>query len=479
MRTLFLLLLIFVVPAHAVASRITAQVDQADLVLGEALTLEVRLQAADAAALDTFTLDALLGDFDIAAISRSVRPASAIVTATVYPLRRGHQSLPALNFLGANSAPISLHVRDVGPTIPRVLIRTGIDPHVPQVREAALVYFEVLDNGSLQWTPVSAPDAPGIHLRPLAETQRDEMVDGTRFVVHRYAWAALPLRDGALRINFPRVNAAKFGARLRYAVPPLTFDADPIPAWVPVHVPVGALQVASEPLPATIETQQPFNWQLRVTGAGLSEQGIAKALSAVLRSNAALYFYPAIVQREDAPRATTPQQTFLVTLPLRMQQAGEMALPQLVFPFYDPARGQLDAVRVNVPQVTAVNPLVRILLRGGIGLLMLLMSVAIVVYLWRWLRRARRRALALHGVRSATNAAQLKAALLRFDLCEGVTPAATLRQWLRRTKNAAGLTPWVRQLEQWCYGRELHRGDWLALHAAILAELKRTDETTS
>lgn len=473
MRALILLLLSMLTPAHAVAAGITTLVDKTDLVLGESITLEVRLQGTDTQALDAFTLDALQADFDVAAISRSIRPSSAIVTATLYPLRRGKQTLPAMNFLGATSSPIRLTVRDAGQTIPHVVIRTGIEPPVPHVREAARVYFEVLDNGSLQWAPVPLPDAPGIHMRALAETQRNEVVDGTRYVVHRTTWAALPLREGPLRVNFPRIHATKFGVRLRYAVPQLTFSAEPVPAWLPIHVPVGAPQLHSDALPAQIETQRPFNWQLRVTGAGLSEEGIVKVIGAALRESAALYFYPPTVQRMETPRATELQQTFLVTIPLRIQRAGEIELPHLVFPYYDATRAQLDAVRLEAPRVTAINPVTRTLLRVGAGLLMVLVGIALAFFLYPYIRRAQRRATALQRIRAAVDAGQLKAALLRFDLGGDIAPATTLRQWLLRARNTAGLTPWVQQLERACYGPQPRIDAFRALQSGLVAQLKR------
>lgn len=471
MRILVIAMLLMLSPVSFAAVRITAQADKNDLTLGEAMTVEIRITGADEHAIDSFTLDTLREDFDVAAVSRSVRPQLAIITATLHPLRRGAQFFPALTFRTANSTPFAFTVREAGTIIPRVIIRTGIDPAAPRVRQASLLVLEILDNGSMQWSAVTAPDAPGMHLRTLAPSQHTEVIDGMNTTVHRYAWAALPLRDGPLRVNFPRINATKFGSRLRYAVPPLQFNADPIPAWVPIHVPVGPPQIESAALPESIETQRPFNWQLRLTGAGLSEQGITKVIGVALHSNNTLFFYPPAVQLEDTPRASGPQQTFLVTIPLRILHTGEVHLPRIVFPYYDLTREQLDAARLDAPHITAFNPLVRTAARGAIGLMLLAAGITGAVFLSRFYRRARRRAAALRQVRHAADAVQLKAALLKFNCDQSAAP--TLGRWLQSMPNVhVELKRRVRQLEQACYGPTKQQGDFQALRSAIVTGLQ-------
>ena len=459
--------------------RLGVQADRKELVLGEALTLEIRVQGrADTQSLDALKLDVLQADFDVRGVSRSRQSttrkgreeATDVVTVTLYPLRAGQLRITPLTFLGAASKPIPVLVLLSGPNTPRVLIRPGIQPARPLVRQGATLTLDVYDDGSLQWQPMAPVVAAGMHLRALPESQREATVDGVKYTLHRHAWAATPLRDGNLVVRFPMLDATKFGARLRYAAPPLMFAADPVPAYLPVHVPVGRPAIRAEPLPAGIAVNRPLNWQLTVSGSGISEEGIAKLLAASLGDSETMRFYAPKIQ---ADAATSAIRTLHVTLPFQALRAGDVALPEIAIPYYDPQSGRLERLVLPAKSLVVTNPLRQAATRIMTGLAALALAGWLAYRLGMTARRLRARRASLRRIAQAADAAQLKQALLAF----GARRHATLGQWLAplpathdAREKLAGLVP---QLEQACYGNIQQEENFVRLKGQIVEAMRR------
>jgi hypothetical protein len=478
-RVALALLLLAWMQTGVAGVRLDVQADRKELVLGEALTLEVRVQGrAEAQSLDALKLDQLQADYDVRGVSRSRQSTTRkgreettdVVTMTLYPLRSGQLHIPPLTFMGTASKPIPVSVLLSGPNTPRVLIRPGMAPARPLVRQGATLTLDILDDGSLQWQPMAPVAAAGMHLRALPESQREATVDGVKYTLHRHAWAATPLRDGNLVVRFPMLDATKFGARLRYAAPPLMFAADPVPAYLPVHVPVGRPAIRAEPLPASIAVNRPLNWQLTVQGSGISEEGIAKLLAASLGDSATIRFYAPKI-RADA--ATSAIRTLHVTLPFQALRAGDAALPEIAIPYYDPQSGRLERLVLPAQTVVVTSPLRQAATRVLTGLAALLLAGWLAYRLGKAVRRMRARRDSLRRIAQASDAAQLKEALLAF----GARRHATLRQWLAQlpathdaSKKLAGL---AQQLEQACYGTIKQEKSFVRLKGEIVEAMKR------
>ncbi len=483
-----LLLMMFVAEATLAANSLTVRVDRNAVVLGESLQLEITAQVAGATPpLETLSLDVLRANFEIQDLSRNLQTGmrdgrlttTQILTVTLYPLRSGRLKIPKLNILQASSLELAIMVQDAGTSIPRVLLRAGIEPRSPHARETVLLYLDVYDNGSLVWAPIEVPTAPGLYLRALAQSRRNDSIDGATFNVLRYAWAATPLRDGEHTLQFPLLRAHKFGVRLRYAAPPLTFTAQAVPAYLPVHVSVGpAPELQVENLPLENVVNRPENWRLRVSGTGLSANGLAQMLAATLGAAPGIQFYPLDIEAEDATRATGLAQTFHVTLPFQALQHGELELPELALPYFDPQRERLASVVLAGQRITAISPWrQRVLWGGGVG-------IALLVLAWPArrlvvaLRRYRQRARGLRRIQRAQNIHALKTALLEFDAVGTSTykPPPTLRQWLRHARIPqrldAELCASVFRLERGCYANHSGADDFSDLQRALLWSLK-------
>lgn len=489
-RVRWLLLGLSLLASHLVAAAtLTVRVDKHTLVLGESLVLEVTAGATGLTLpLDNVSLDALHADFSVQDVSHN----KYTLSATLYPLRSGLLKIPKLNILSAASAELSINVLESSSTIPRVLLRSGVEPHPPQVRETVLLFLDIYDNGSLVWSAVDPPTAPGLYLRELTASQRVASIDGTNFKVIRHAWAATPLRDGEHTLQFPLLRANKFGARLRYAAPQLKFSARALPAYVPVLVPVApAPELNVETLAQEIVVNRPVNWRFSVTGAGLSENGLAQIIATTLGAAPGLHFYPLKIEVAAAARSASHDlhdllaQTFRVTLPFQAQSSGDLELPELSIPYFDPQLEQLATVVLAKQRFTAVSPLRHVSHVSQAALWIVGACITLLALVWPTLRvlagisQHQRLRKLLQRIEGAQDAHGLKAALLAFDASgAGKRKAfATLPLWLAHTrvtyKMDADLHALLFQLQHACYAANTGAIDFLDLKYAVLRKLKR------
>ena len=442
--------------------RLSIKADKKEIVLGEPLLVELKAEDVREP-LGSISLEKLKKDFNVYAVSGNVQQQrrngravkSETMTLTLYPLRSGKLQLPALSYRGKSTQPLQVSVLESGKKISRVIFRRMLDSAQPQVRQAATLVLEIYDDGSLQWSVPQEIAAKGAHQRRLAESQREEMLEGTRYTVHRYAWALMPLREGSLKIEFPLLDAFKFGSRLRYAVAPMLINAAPVPAYLPVHVPIGKPLLTMDALPAEIAVDRPVNLVFTLQGSGISTEGLGKLLAS-MRSNESVRFYPAEISLDDRGRATTATQTLRVTLPFVPLRTGTLQLPDINLPYYDPASTRVESVSVQAAQVEVFNPLWLSVRKIALGLIALLAVIGAGYWLGNVLRRYRKTRKSLSAISSSKSADELLRALLNFDNGKSIVLNLTLRQWLQRMQVDYGvdehLTAVVQQLECKQYG---------------------------
>lgn len=419
-------------------ARFTLKADKKTIALGEPLTVELRADDGREP-LSGISLDQLKQNFNVYGISSNMQTQTRkgrtvsveSMTLILYPLRSGKLQLPALRYMKKASKALDISVTESGKNTLPVIFKTAIDVPSLQVRQAATLTLEIYDDGTLQWTVPGELLAAGAHQRRLAESQREEMVEGTRYTVHRYAWALMPLREGILKVEFPLLDAFKFGTRLRYPLAALKFDVAAVPAYLPVHVHIGKLQVTSEALPDEIALDRPVNWTLTVKGSGLSEAGLAKLLSSI-RGNETLRFYPPLITIADNERATTAAQTLRVTLPLVALQAGSLQLPEINLPYYDPASARIESIVIPGARIKVFNPLWLTVQKIAVGLLLLIGVISLGYGLLKHLRLALNRRRSLLAISRAVSADELHRALLNFNTGPSVMQCLTLQQWLQR-----------------------------------------------
>lgn len=418
--------------------RLTIKADKKTLVLGEPLQVELMAEEGGEP-LSGINLDMLKQNFNVYGVSSNIQTqihkgrtvTKEIMTLTLYPLRIGKLQLPALRYRGKSTQPMLVTVLESSKQTSRVIIKTSIDSTHQQVRQADTVTLDIYDDGSLQWSTPRELVAATVHQRPLAASQREEMVDGKRYTVHRYAWALMPLREGGVTVQFPMLDAMKFGTRLRYAVSPLWINAAPVPSYLPVHVPIGQIQFVMEPMPAEIALDRPVNWIFTVKGSGVSIEGMGKLLSG-MHGNGALSFYPPVIIVADNEHPTSAMQTMRITLPFVPLRTGALQLPEINIPYYDPASSRVESVVIPRVSVAVFNPLWQTVQKFVLGLMVLLGIGAFGYVLLKQLRRSLKKRKSLLTIRRAASADELQQALLKFDVDTLSMHSLTLQQWLQR-----------------------------------------------
>ncbi len=453
--------------------RMTLKLDKKTVVLGEPLTAELRVEDVKEP-ISGINLDKLKKHFNVYGISGStqqqrIKGRSVInetMTLTLYPLSTGKLQIPALSYRGKNSNAVVVSVLESSKQMPRVIFKTAIDSAHPQVRQASTLTLDIYDDGTLQWAAPQELVAIGAHQRRLAESQYEELIEGKRYTIHRYAWALMPLLEGSVKIEFPLLDAFKFGTRLRYPVPPLRLVAAPVPGYLPVHVPIGKPRVTVEALPSEIALDRPINWMFTVRGNGISEEGIVKLLSSI-RGNESLRFYPIKIINGDTQRATSAMQTWLVTLPFVPLQTGILTMPEINLPYYDPVTARVESVLIPPLSVEVFNPLWIMVKKITIGLVILLAMAGLGYVLFNKIRLALQRRKSLLQISGAENAGDLHRALLQFE-GENSVKNFTLQQWLMHIQLYYGrneqLVTVVKQLEETQYAETN-----LAMNVSLLA----------
>lgn len=457
-------------------------VDKHDIALGEALTVTIRAEDTGAA-LGSLDLNALKNDFDIYTSSTSKQTeiiqgkpvTTETATLILYPLHSGRLQLPAFELAGTGSRAVAVEVHESGPDIPQVLFRSALAPEHPLTRQVAILTLDIYDDGSLQWSPPKLTAPAGMYIRELASSQRDTTLDGVPFTLHRQAWAVMPLASGNATINFPMLNAIKFGNRLRYAVPPLQFNAGPSPRYLPVYVPIGTLAVDSRLPSGKLVVNRPVNWNLTVRGRGISVESIARLLPALTDSDA-LHFYPPQIRLADGDDNSL-EQTYLVTLPFEPLRSGVLRLPEIELPYYNPVTGKIESAGIAAQAIIAINPLWHTVMKlaavaAAAGLLFWLSRIGLRLHHRKRVRRA-----SLRRIAAAANAHQLSQALLDFDWGAGAIKARTLRLWLAETERRYGDTPALAELvgevESSRYHTAINESDWLRLHQTALQVMRK------
>lgn len=419
------------------APQLQVKVDKAASLLGEPVLVEIN--AIDMpASLSSMNLDKLKQDFDIFSINSNLQVQKSkgrarkieTMSLTLYPLRSGKLHLPALSFHGKQSRMVEIAIGESGKQTPQVVFKTAIDTAQPVVRQAFTLALEIVDDGSRQWAAPPELEATGLYQRRLAETQREENIAGIRYTVHRYAWSMMPLRDGKLKISFPMLDAFKFGARQRYPVAPVKLDATPVPAYLPVQVPIGKPDVIPEPLSTELALNRPINWTFSVSGSGISAEGLSKLLS-TLHSNESMHIYPLEISVDMNNRATTATQLLRVTLPLVPLRTGKLTMPDINFPYYEPERGMMQSVLLPGATVEVFDPVWQ---RIRIIILVLLVFAGLVVAGYQGyikFRHLRRKRQCLHAIKISRTANELSKGLIQFAGDVVLQPHFTLQQWLQ------------------------------------------------
>lgn len=435
------------------ALALTVQADRRELALGEPLTLSLE---GPAEALERIDLAPLRQDFEVHSRTLSRQNEAGTLALTLYPLRTGRLTLPALAAGRERSRPLAVTVQAESDTVPRVAARIETEPASPYVRQPTRLTLELCDDGSLDWKRPQLATHAALHLRALGEEQMEVERDGRRCTAHRYHWAALPTQSGEIVLPLPMLEAGKFGQRLRLPPPDAVFTAAAVPGWLPLNVPVGRPAITAEPLPPEWPLERPLAWRLTVEG-GYSSDGLKALLALQLQDASALGAYRPSVE-QIAPEAHDTAGTRLaVSFYILPRDTGTLDLPEIALPHYDPASGRLEQVRLPGTSLRVFDPLWdRVLL--AISVIVGLCGVALLIWASRReLRWRTARKTAVERIRKASDVAELAHALRAFSLATDTKPAPTLGLWrhrMHRQSPGTAVDELVEAVEAALYGQD-------------------------
>ncbi|MDZ7584988.1 MAG: BatD family protein [Thiobacillus sp.] len=462
-----LLLFFLLAGGLANAASLSAQLDRTTVALGEPVSLTLQAQGISLEALDVGPLGE---NFDVFGRTLSRGTDSETLVLTLYPRAVGRVQIPPLQLDARHTASLPLTVTDGSDAVPRVTANWVLEPAEPRVNQPTRLTLAICDDGSLQWQRPALPTHSGRIVRALGEEEATGERAGEACTLRRFHWALLATQGGAASFAVPMLDATRFGQRLRFPGPALSYQAAALPAWLPAHVPAVAPVVHADPLPARWPLQRPLSWRIEVAG-GYSADGLKALLDLQLNESAALGVYPPLIEVITPDDRNSPLTRYAVTLFLQPRASGEVMLPTLNLPWYDPARDQLASQVLPGRSIAVFDPRLQRARQvlGGLAAVLLLAALA-----WqgrrmaRW-RLARRRG--LRAIRQARGITELALAVRQFSLT-GQSAAPSLGEWQRRLAQetrGCDVADAVQQMEQQLFGQALPTP--VVLQQALLREL--------
>ncbi len=235
-----------------------------------------------------------------------------------------------------------------------VTVRTEITepPEGLLQRAPFLVTITITDTTkNLASLTLHRPAGPRMATRRISISQQLATVDGRLANLRVYRFAVTPLAGGERTLDFAEMTFQMVGEPgSNYAFMPVArrLAVRSLPGFWPESIPVApGLHWAQTPLPP-LKSGEPVDWQLQVSGRGLTEHTLGQLLDEQLIGSAALALGPAEIRL--SPTAPVPAdddlaQTFDIRIPILPDPQGQNA-----------TSGQLPALRLPFINSQATNP---------------------------------------------------------------------------------------------------------------------------
>lgn len=350
---------------------------------------------------------------------------------TLYPLRAGTLSLPAVH-LGTLQCPAqTVHVADAAQGEAPLQWRTRLDPAQPDRLQSVRVELQAIGGGNLVWDTPPARSAQAV-LTPLANDSRTEVIDGQPQQVQVFAWSALPLQSGPVTVDFGLLRAHAFGQLRVYAPPALTFVVKALPLWWPADGLVGKPQVQTLQASRTVQLGETGVWRLRFAAAGLDRAQVLRVMQAWrAQRSGTLQIADVDVRRSaEGEGLAADAQQWDVSVFFRARHAGVFTPQPIQLDYFDAHTALPAVVWHALPAVTVHDPRpqrLALALGGGLALVGLLAALRAMVCC---LRRRHRLQRALMRLAAADGADALRQAWLALPPGSVQPLAPTLDAWL-------------------------------------------------
>lgn len=366
-RICILLVVLLIWPVSLLAAT-RAWLEQPQVTLGQAVTLNVETDAVSA----TPDLTPLMRDFEVEgqSDSRSVRmmngrmSASTTFSLTLRPRRAGTLTIPALQVGSERTAPLTL---EVGATATAraasnglVFVETEVDDPNPYVQQSVgvtvrLYYATPLVSGQLDLDP---PD--GALLQRVGEiVQSSREIDGRRYSTAERRFLLVPERSGALIVPGARFEGRGAGGwmddllggnsrQVNITGAPRTLQVRPQPAGAPQPwLPVRDLRMRYTAVPQQLRTGEAGTLTIETTVVGATQAQLPE-LPMPSIPGAQVFAEPP--QFDERFVGGTPQVTLTRRYSVVPSQAGTLVVPGTAMAWWDVRAGA--ARRATLPDLT-------------------------------------------------------------------------------------------------------------------------------
>jgi len=381
-RSKFVLLLACWFSASAAAA-VHATLDTNTVALGE--TVQLRLDRDDQANGDP-DLTPLRKDFDVVSTgsSRTIQITNGNITTHVQanvmlaPKHAGQLTIPAIDWAGESSAPLTLTVASGAPgtngapnaaagasTAKKVFLETSVDPQDPYLQEAVHVTVRLYMSEPLYKAGMDFPANNDALIEQIqADTHRNVQKNGQDYEVVERHYLVFPQRSGSLSLPGPvvagqiavRVRNDQFsndpfadlfgaGAAMMAGTKPIRVEGDPIvlnvrprPAaagdgpWVPARN--VTLTAQWRPDTNRLQVGDPVTLALHLQAEGLIATQLPD-LSKLLAVPAGLKAYPDTPKLKSEQHADTVTATRDQTVALIADRPGDYTVPSLHLSWWD------------------------------------------------------------------------------------------------------------------------------------------------
>lgn len=348
------------------------------------------------------------------------------LSLTLYPLRAGTLTLPAMA-AGTRRCPArALRVADHAPGQPAQTIAAHVEPAQAMVGQPLRLVLDIGTSTVPSWQDVEVRASGALLGPPSLTTARIDGPDGASIPVQRETWPLTPLHDGALDIAFGPLRATPLGQLVVFPGPTLRLAVRPLPAFWPPDAPVGHARLVADPAPAALPLRASGELRATLSGAQVGRDALLRSVGATAAPDGMRLYAARVVAVDGGADQAAP--SWRITLPYRVLRGGVVAYPTLAVPYFDPVRGAPGLATAQWGRVTVHDPR-PMRLAAAVGLTGgLVLALALARLAARRLRAALCRARWARIARRGDTDRLL--ALWQAAIARGAPDAVTLRSWV-------------------------------------------------
>ena len=285
-------------------------------------------------------------------ISRGAGRSSSNLRVVLFPRHTGTLTIPSFTVDNVSSRPISIIVHGAAnsPT-PEVFVRGGSDKTTLWNREQALVYLDFYRRIELKSAKLGSDletEPLDVELTRLAESSRDETVNGIRYQVTRSSWLLAPQRTGKQQITFPEVwIETADNRRLHLPLSSILLTVKPLPENIPPLILVGKPRVEQAIDKSGVAAGRIITWDITLSAPTRVSNLPGTLPDLAFPEHMQVYRDPPVRSNADLDSGGLSSVRYRYFL--AAGAAGQYRLPAVEIPYFDTGSGQLSLLTLDGP----------------------------------------------------------------------------------------------------------------------------------